>query len=93
MARIDGDSELMTNLVSAVPVPAGSYFRTVLDEDRRPLVISVSNAEVPKLQLSKSTGPLHRQRSDGHKSSITKERPARSWTSVPAYQFLQALVS
>ena len=56
MTRITADSELMTNLVSAVPVPAGSYFRAILDEDRRPLLISISNDvdTPPKLQLSMS---------------------------------------
>jgi hypothetical protein len=53
MARITADSELMTNLVSAVPVPAGSYFRAILDEDRRPLIISINKDTPPKLQLSK----------------------------------------
>ncbi|KAL9106679.1 MAG: hypothetical protein Q9227_008331 [Pyrenula ochraceoflavens] len=51
MAQIQADSELMTNLVSAVPVPGGSYFRIILDESRRPLVISISNDPIPQLQL------------------------------------------
>lgn len=52
MASITADSELMTNYIAAVPVPAGAKFNTVLDENRRVMVISLSNDPVPKLQLS-----------------------------------------
>jgi hypothetical protein len=54
MARVLADSELMTNYVSAAPVPAGSYFQVILDEQRRPMVVSISNDPTPKLQLGKS---------------------------------------
>jgi hypothetical protein len=51
MARITADSELMTNYISAVPVPAGRYFKVVLDEERRPMVIRISSDQIPKLEL------------------------------------------
>jgi hypothetical protein len=54
MATIKADSELMTNYVAAVPVPAGSKFSAMLDENRRVMVLSLSNDTVPKLQFSKS---------------------------------------
>ncbi|KAF7870614.1 hypothetical protein EAF04_004358 [Stromatinia cepivora] len=51
MASIATDSELMTNFIAAVPVPAGSHFDTVLDENRRPLVFCLNQEAVPKLQI------------------------------------------
>jgi hypothetical protein len=53
MAFFKTDAELMTNYVSARPVPAGSHFVTVLDEKSRPMVVSLSNDKVPKLQISR----------------------------------------
>lgn len=53
MATISADSELMTNYVAALPVPAGSKFSAVLDENRRAMVLSLSNDAIPKLQFSK----------------------------------------
>jgi hypothetical protein len=58
MATIKADSELMTNYVAALPVPAGSKFSAILDENRRVMVLSLSNDTVPKLQFSKSC-PLY----------------------------------
>ena len=55
MGSLRIDSELMTNYLSAVPVPAGSHFVTVLDERRQPMVFALSNDEVPKLQCCKYT--------------------------------------
>ena len=53
MAHVKADAELMTNYVSAVLVPAGSHFATVLDEKSQTVVVSLSNDKVPKLQISK----------------------------------------
>ena len=54
MASIHIDSELMTNYVSALPVPAGSHFVTCLDPiSRRPMVFGISNDPTPKLQVVK----------------------------------------
>ena len=53
MAHVTTDAELMTNYVSAVPVPAGSHFVTVLDENLQTIVLSLSNDKVPQLQISK----------------------------------------
>lgn len=54
MARITIDLELMTNYVLAVPVPASCYFQVVLDEERRPMVISISSDQIPKLVLGEN---------------------------------------
>ncbi|KAF7502179.1 hypothetical protein GJ744_006768 [Endocarpon pusillum] len=52
MASVRIDSELMTNYVSAVPVPAGGHHVTVLDEKRMPMVFSLSNdKESPQLRI------------------------------------------
>ncbi|KAK2758180.1 hypothetical protein FQN54_004024 [Arachnomyces sp. PD_36] len=51
MASFKTDAELMTNYVSASPVPAGTHFVTVLDENSRPIVVSLSSDKVPKLQI------------------------------------------
>ncbi|KAL3422840.1 Vegetative incompatibility protein HET-E-1-like protein 20 [Phlyctema vagabunda] len=51
MASFKTDAELMTNYVAASPVPAGSHFRTLLDENNKPIVVSLSNDETPKLQV------------------------------------------
>lgn len=54
MASIVYDSELMTNYLAAVPVPAGSQFFTVLDPvTSRPIVFALSNDAVPRLQATK----------------------------------------
>jgi len=55
MASLKADSELMTNYVAAVPVPVGSKFSALLDENRRVMVLSLSNDTIPKLQFSRYT--------------------------------------
>lgn len=55
MAQIQYDSELMTNYVSAVPVPGGSQFFTVLDPvTSRPIVFALSNDNPSRLQATKA---------------------------------------
>ncbi|KAH0372867.1 hypothetical protein KCU65_g919, partial [Aureobasidium melanogenum] len=52
MASLTVDSELMTNYISAVPVPAGSHHVAVLDEKRMPLLFTLSNDRpLPRLQV------------------------------------------
>ncbi|KAG9758073.1 hypothetical protein KCU73_g4084, partial [Aureobasidium melanogenum] len=52
MASLTIDSELMTNFISAVPVPAGGHHVAVLDEKRMPLLFTLSNDRpLPRLQI------------------------------------------
>ncbi|KAK1774877.1 hypothetical protein QBC45DRAFT_489404 [Copromyces sp. CBS 386.78] len=52
MASLSIDSELMTNYVSAVPIPAGSHHVAVLDEKRMPMVFGLSSdSDSPQLQV------------------------------------------
>lgn len=52
MASVQWDSELMTNYAEAVNVPAGQKLRASVDElSKQPAVFSLSNHQVPKLQL------------------------------------------
>ncbi|KAL2002673.1 hypothetical protein VTN02DRAFT_6208 [Thermoascus thermophilus] len=51
MAYVKTDAELMTNLIAAKPVPTGSHFAAALDESSRPMVVSLSDDKVPKLQI------------------------------------------
>ena len=54
MAHLEYDSELMTNYISAVAVPAGSHMVTVLDPTTsQPIVFALSNDKMPKLQVIK----------------------------------------
>jgi hypothetical protein len=51
MASFRTDAELMTNYVAASAVPAGSLFKSLLDNNGKPMVISLSNDKPPKLQV------------------------------------------
>jgi len=51
MASFNVDAELMTNYVAASPVPAGSHFKTLLDNNSKSMVVSLSNDKLPKLQV------------------------------------------
>jgi len=57
MSQVHVDSELMTNYVSAVPVPAGSHHVAVLDEKRMPLLFARSNdIKHPRLSVCEYPG-------------------------------------
>ncbi|TXC08244.1 hypothetical protein FocTR4_00004234 [Fusarium oxysporum f. sp. cubense] len=67
MATIKIDSELMTNYVSTVPVPAGSHHVTVLDQKRMPMVFCLSNDRLsPRLQILRRDAEGHSQLFDIH---------------------------
>ncbi|KAF5655281.1 hypothetical protein F25303_689 [Fusarium sp. NRRL 25303] len=67
MATISIDSELMTNYVSTVPVPAGSHHVTVLDQKRMPMVFCLSNDRPsPRLQILRRDAEGHSQLFDIH---------------------------
>ncbi|KAJ5175562.1 uncharacterized protein N7482_001439 [Penicillium canariense] len=52
MATLQWDSELMTNYVSAVAVPAASHMVTCVDPHTlQPMIFALSNDEIPKLQV------------------------------------------
>jgi hypothetical protein len=52
MAHMRYASELMTNFFSAVAVPKASHIASVWEpETRQPIVFTLSNDEVPKLQM------------------------------------------
>ena len=53
MASITIDSELMSNYVSSVPVPAGSHHVALLDQKRMPMVLCLSNDKQPRLRVCK----------------------------------------
>ncbi|KAL2414163.1 hypothetical protein ABEF95_004464 [Exophiala dermatitidis] len=54
MASITFDTELMANHIAATPAKPGSAFTTVLEpKSRRPAVISLSNENLPVLELIK----------------------------------------
>lgn len=62
-ASIQYDAELMTNYLPAVPVAGGTHFVACLDPaTRRPIVIGLSNDNIPKLQVIKvGSIPLGKQ--------------------------------
>ncbi|SCV36830.1 uncharacterized protein FFB14_06274 [Fusarium fujikuroi] len=67
MATIRIDSELITNYVSTVPVPAGSHHVTVLDQKRMPMVFCLSNDRPsPRLQILRRDAEGHSQLFDIH---------------------------
>ena len=54
MGSIHWDSELMSNYVAAVPVPAGSHFVTCIEPaTKAPVVFAVSNDAKPLMQMIK----------------------------------------
>lgn len=52
MATLSWDSELMTNYVPAVDVPAATHMAAGFDETtKHPYLIALSGHEIPKLQI------------------------------------------
>jgi hypothetical protein len=52
MAHIRYSSELMTNYISAVAIPAASHIASAWDpQTSQPIVFALSNDETPKLRI------------------------------------------
>ena len=77
MASVTVDSELMTNYISAVPLAAGAEFRTVLDNNRRPMVFCLSSGTEPQIQLCKCGCEQQARLADVSASKARRRRKVR----------------
>ncbi len=59
--RLDHDSELMNNYAVQVPVGGGNAFRTLMDANNRPLIVSIGTDQRLRLirETEQSTAPWH----------------------------------
>lgn len=91
MAYVKTDAELMTNLIAAKPVPTGSHFAAALDESSRPMVVSLSDDKVPKLQISMSSFchignvPLIELNNEQYVTILMVDNISLTWGAVSIY--------